>query len=211
MKIKIAGQHWSLLPEKAVWLEHSGTMLISDLHLGKVEHFRKNGIAVPAAAAHKTLQNARNLMQQFQPEVLLILGDLFHSSINRSFEEMQRFREENSACKIILIEGNHDILDKTFYRQLDIEVLSELFLEGCQFTHQPTDVTEGEHINVCGHVHPAVKIKGKGRQALTLPCFFRKKTQFILPAFGYFTGKSLVEKTENTSIFAIAGQEIIQV
>ncbi len=184
---------------------------MSDLHLGKVEHFRRHGIAVPAGAAQKTLQNTRSLLQKYRPDELLILGDLFHSTLNSSFGDMQRFREEFAACQFILVEGNHDILDASLYRQLNIQVFSERLLEGCRFTHHPDPVPEGNLMNVCGHLHPAVNIRGKGRQSVTLPCFFKRESQFILPAFGYFTGKSLVEKNENTSIFAIAGQEIIQV
>lgn len=125
---------------------------------------------------------------------------------------MRRFRDQTAQVEILLIEGNHDILHPELYRQLDILLLPELKEMGCLFTHEPyPDEETGDWVNVCGHIHPAIRMVGKGRQSLRLPCYYRTETQFILPAFGYFTGMSLVRKKANSSIFAIAGEEIFSV
>ena len=39
-----------------------------------------------------------------------------------------------------------------------------------------------------GHLHPACRIHGRGRDSLRLPCFVSDGRQVILPAFGEFTG-----------------------
>ena len=50
MEIKIEGQTLKLFSEKAIcWVEEK-TLIISDLHLGKIAHFRKEGIAIPSTA-----------------------------------------------------------------------------------------------------------------------------------------------------------------
>ena len=39
-----------------------------------------------------------------------------------------------------------------------------------------------------GHLHPACRIHGRGRDSLRLPCFVSDERQVILPAFDEFTG-----------------------
>jgi hypothetical protein len=39
-----------LLPQKAIFWQQEGILLIADVHLGKINHFRKAGIAVPHIA-----------------------------------------------------------------------------------------------------------------------------------------------------------------
>ena len=40
------GLNLTLLPEKAVWIDSMGVLLIADLHFGKAAHFRKSGIPI---------------------------------------------------------------------------------------------------------------------------------------------------------------------
>jgi metallophosphoesterase superfamily enzyme len=126
LQIEIAGNTWTLLPQKAVWIDFCKTLLISDVHLGKIEHFRKNGLALPPAAAGKSLETLFALQALYQPDRIIFLGDLFHSKLNNSYLDMRRFRDQTAQVEILLIEGNHDILHPELYRQLDILLLPEL-------------------------------------------------------------------------------------
>ena len=49
MKVRVSGVELELLPQKAIKIEED--LLIADVHLGKIRHFRKVGIALPANAA----------------------------------------------------------------------------------------------------------------------------------------------------------------
>ena len=48
--IKINNHNFVLHPTGAIFWEEKKTLFLADIHLGKVAHFRKNGIAVPRKA-----------------------------------------------------------------------------------------------------------------------------------------------------------------
>ncbi|NNF20211.1 MAG: metallophosphoesterase, partial [Flavobacteriaceae bacterium] len=75
-------------------------------------------------------------------------------------------------------------------------------------THHPEE-REGL-FNFAGHIHPAVKIRGQGRQSMRLPCFFKGPRQMILPAFGTFTGMHTLEQKKENEVFAIAEDQVIK-
>ena len=68
-----------------------------------------------------------------------------------------------------------------------------------------------ERYVLSGHIHPGVKIKGKARQIITLPCFYFGQTNAVLPAFGKFTGKATIKLKEQEISFAVAGKKIVPI
>ena len=208
MRITINNQSFILHQSGAVFWEEKKILLISDVHLGKVAHFRKHGMAVPEAAIFENFTRLDSVLTIFDTEIIIFLGDLFHSTINNEWDFFSEWVNKNKQ-QIILIEGNHDIIAKHKYTELNIEIYSQLLLESFLLTHHPTE-KEG-FFNFCGHIHPGIKLKGLGRQFLSLPCFFRKTNQLIFPAFGEFTGNSYMIPTENDRVYAIAKDEIIEV
>ena len=42
------GCELQFLPERALWLEQEGLLLIADVHLGKAEHLQRHGIPLPS-------------------------------------------------------------------------------------------------------------------------------------------------------------------
>lgn len=189
------------------WVEQS-TLLIADVHLGKVSHFRKHGSAVPFKAIAENFKRLTRIADAFEAKSICFLGDLFHSHVNTEwelFENWIRSRTEN----IILVAGNHDIINPVKYENLGISIYSEIITEGFLFTHHP-DIREGL-FNFCGHIHPGVRLGGLGKQVLKLSCFFKTENQLILPAFGTFTGNYYLEPKAGDQIFAVTKNEVIQV
>ena len=166
------------------WIEKS-MLLISDVHLGKVSHFRKFGAAVPAQAAQKNFILLDEIVEQFQPFQICFLGDLFHSSLNQEWQLFENWVAKTPA-EIILVAGNHDIIAPEKFEGLGIQIFQELIIDDFLLTHHPEN--RGTFFNFCGHIHPAIRLQGFGRQRVKLPCFFKTKNQMILPAFGEFTG-----------------------
>ena len=183
-------------------------LLISDVHLGKVAHFRKFGAAVPRKAIHKNFLLLDRLVSEFEPFHICFLGDLFHSSLNKEWYLFENWVEK-TASKISLVAGNHDIISPTKFEQLGIEIFKELTLDEFLLTHHPEE-REG-CFNFCGHIHPAVRLQGFGRQRLRLPCFFKKENQLILPAFGAFTGTYVLKPTKADKIFVITEEAVIPI
>ena len=61
-----------------------------------------------------------------------------------------------------------------------------------------------------GHVHPAITLKGKGKQTLRFPCYYFTKDVAVLPAFSRFTGGFKVEPKKGDQVFALVDDGIMQ-
>lgn len=206
--LEIRGHHFDLHYTGVLYWEEQQLLVVSDVHLGKVMHFRKYGAAVPGKAILRNFEILDNALDKYQPAKLCFLGDLFHSHINMEWALLEAWRVKR-PIECMLVAGNHDIISPLRYEQLGIEVVQEYSHEGFLFTHHP-EIREG-CFNFSGHIHPAVRLRGKGRQSLRLPCFFKNEDQMILPAFGTFTGSHTLKKSDTDEVFAIAGAEVIKI
>lgn len=192
----------------ALFWNQKKTLLIADVHLGKVTHFRKNGFAIPNHAMHKNFENLIEVVDFFQPERILFLGDLFHSTKNSEWELFVKWSKICSS-ELILIAGNHDIIPNFNFEDIGIKVVDSVKIDDFILTHHPTEI-EG-FFNFSGHIHPGIVLKGMGRSQLKLPCFFQRKQQMILPAFGAFTGLGILQPQEGDVIYALTKDEVIKV
>ncbi len=204
--IAIKNNEFVLHASGAIFWTNRRMLLIADVHLGKVSHFRKAGFAVPPEAISKNFLQLAAVMDYFQPEYVCFLGDLFHSELNTEWELFSEWTKDVSA-QIILIVGNHDIISPARYIDLGIKVYQELGEDGFLFTHYPTD--SADFFNFAGHIHPSVKLRGYGRQFLKLPCFFQTPNQMILPAFGEFTGTYEMKPTEDDLVYAVTKDSVV--
>lgn len=195
-------------PSGALFWKDKSMLMISDVHLGKVSHFRKFGAAVPQNAVKKNFDLMHGAIHFFRPETVIFLGDLFHSSLNKEWQLFENWTSTVTS-NIILVIGNHDIISPTKYEDLGIEVVSEIRSDEFLLTHHPEE--RAEFFNFSGHIHPAVRLSGMARQALRLPCFFKSETQMILPAFGEFTGTHTLKPQTKNEIYAIANDSVFKV
>jgi DNA ligase-associated metallophosphoesterase len=196
-----------LSTERCIYWEELATLIVSDLHFGKTGHFRKSGIAVPQSVYKEDMQRLVTLLQFYKPDQLLIVGDLFHSTMNKEVEFFRKWRNDFSNLHIQLVKGNHDILKKDWYRDANISVADQHFLLGnfC-FIH---DIAEAcpDSPNVTyyfsGHIHPCISLKGLAKQSISLPCYYFSKNFAVIPAFSRFTGTALVDRKAADNVFAI--------
>ncbi|SHG72388.1 ligase-associated DNA damage response endonuclease PdeM [Flagellimonas flava] len=206
--IHIKNQTFVLHPCGGMFWEEKSMLLISDVHLGKVAHFRKFGAAVPRKAIHKNYVLLDSIVSHFNPFQICFLGDLFHSSLNKEWELFQNWVAKTPA-EIVLVSGNHDIISPLKFEKLGISVFEELIIEDFLLTHHPEE-RQG-FFNFCGHIHPAIRLRGFGRQNLRLSCFFKSKNQLIFPAFGKFTGTHTLQPKKGDEVYAIVEDEVVQV
>jgi DNA ligase-associated metallophosphoesterase len=209
MQIALAGTSIILLPQKAIFLPEHSILIIADLHLGKTQHFRKSGIFMPAGSAAKDYITLNSLIEQYAPKQVWFLGDLFHSIHNSEWLQFEAFIHAWPGIGFTLIKGNHDIIKAEYYDKLGIAVVPHVLpLDHLLFSHEPlAEVTEGK-INIAGHIHPGCVIHGKGRQSYRLPCFYLSGQNFLLPAFGYLTGLSIMEN-KNAAVFAVLPERVV--
>ncbi|WP_460680801.1 ligase-associated DNA damage response endonuclease PdeM [Mucilaginibacter koreensis] len=212
MDFNLLGQDLVLLPEKAIYWKQQRALIAADVHLGKVGHFRKAGIAVPQQLAQDDLVALTRLIQTHQPKHIYFLGDLFHSDKNTDWNYFAAWREQFASINIHLIIGNHDIIDETHYHQLNIATHESLSVGPFLMLHHPLSVLELQQSSgyvLCGHVHPGVKLVGKGRQGITLPCFTFGARQAILPSFGKFTGRVAIRHLPSDHVFGVLQHRVI--
>lgn len=208
----IAGEELWLLPEKAIFWPRKSMLLISDLHLGKALHFRKAGIPLPRNAESKDFIKMAKLFAEFEAEKVVFLGDLFHSSHNQDWDNFGVFLQHNSSSQHILVQGNHDILKKHHYRRYGISLYTQSYLERpFYFTHHPQETVPTDWYNLAGHVHPAVRLQGNGRQGLKLPCFWFGENAGLLPAFASSAGHARMKPHSGELVFVIAETEVIRI
>ena len=214
LPFKILNQDLILLPQKAIYWQQEKTLIAADVHLGKVGHFRKAGIAVPRDMEQDDLAVLSDLIAERRPEKIIFLGDLFHSDMNADWEWFKLWRQQFPKVEIILIKGNHDIIDESHYRQLNITIYTELLVGPFLMLHHPLtqqQIEQGSAYAFCGHIHPGISLVGKGRQALTLSCFAFGDKQAILPSFGKFTGRVSICNSQTDRIFAVVKDKVIAI
>nr|WP_068890488.1 ligase-associated DNA damage response endonuclease PdeM [Pedobacter panaciterrae] len=211
MTIDCKGEQFILSNKRAIYWHARKMLIISDLHIGKSAHFRKSGIQVPDLINQTDLQRLTGLMSEFNPETLLVTGDMFHNNINSDANAFTHWRKSYADLKVVLIKGNHDNLKNGDYEALDIEVhQKELLIAPFRFIHdKPGDVDE--YYNISGHIHPGVIIYGKAKQRLKFPCFYFGKHCAILPAFSVFTGLKILDAEEDDCFYAITPDKVVKV
>lgn len=212
-KIDLMGETVWLLPQRAIFIPRLKTIILSDLHFGKINHFRRAGIAVPSAANHANTENLVKLIMDFSPERMIFIGDLFHSAYNDEWEVLGQVIKNFTVCSFELVPGNHDILSALQYEKNRIKLHGNRLslTDRITLVHDPVDNTgDGEYF-ISGHIHPAITLNGKGRQSLTFPCFWFGKQQALLPAFGVFTGFKPIKPENGDKVFAIVEDELVEV
>ena len=207
-RIHIHENNFDLHPSGAVYWVEKKTLMLADVHLGKVAHFRKNGIAVPREAEGAFYKKITLLFNEFEVKRLLFLGDLFHSFQNNEWHLFSAWVKKQQST-LILIEGNHDVIPAWKFEQLGMTITSNLSEDTFYFSHFPSE--KEEYFVFCGHVHPGVKLKGAGLQQLKMPCFYQSQNQLILPAFGAFTGLHILTPKESDRIYVTSGKEVMEI
>jgi metallophosphoesterase superfamily enzyme len=97
---------------------------------------------------------------------------------------------EDTNARVTLIVGNHDraALGPVFNMDYSPHPIP---LGRLLLSHEPVspDSLPNGHLNICGHVHPVVKLQST-IDRLRLPCFYHEHQpqRLTLPSFGSFTG-----------------------
>ena len=211
VEVTVKGERFSLFPQRGMYWRDREALLLADLHLGKVSHFRRKGIPVPPRANQHNLESLVELIAISGAQRVICLGDLFHSHYNGEWEEFGEVVRNFPAIRFELVLGNHDIMSRIQYERKDIVVYDQLRIGPFLLTHHPQESFADDAYNLAGHVHPGVRLLGKGRQAMTLPCFYFGNRQGLLPAFGAFTGIARIHPKKDDQVYVIAADKVMTV
>ena len=210
MEITFEGQKIILDHRKAVFIKSNKTLVLADLHVGKAEHFRKNGLSLPSYGFVEDIKRFHQLIETYLPDRVLLLGDLYHSVVNEEFAFWDKELDQYKTIEFILVLGNHDSAAQKNNPFMDrFNVCYELEENGFYYTHEPRN-REGM-VNWCGHMHPGVVLKGAGKQRLKMPCFSFSVNQVILPAFSEMCGLGIISPQPQDNIYVCSPNEVIKV
>ena len=142
------------------------------------------------------------------------MGDLFHSDHNHVWQSFCEFTAAFPHIRFELVPGNHDVLPPLCYEEARLLYHPEIIEEGpFSFSHHPLkkeDRLPGRY-NLCGHVHPCVKLLDRSGRGMKLPSFYFGEHEGILPAFGEFTGCAEVKVRPGDRVFVLAENEVMAV
>jgi DNA ligase-associated metallophosphoesterase len=197
------------MANKCLYWKEQSTLVVSDVHLGKASHFQKAGLPIPSLIGHEDLNAIAKVIFDIRPKTVIFLGDLFHSNYNEEWNWFKTWMDHFPETQFKLVIGNHDQAILPMLPE-NLDAIEEWFEPPFLFTHEPVEEMKKDLFYVSGHLHPGVVIKGKGRQYAKLPCFWKKKNQLIMPAFGNLTG-AMKMPTKGAEIYAIFENEIVRI
>jgi DNA ligase-associated metallophosphoesterase len=211
LAIQIREHTFELHPLRALWWQKQSMLICADVHIGKGAHFRNSGIPIPKRVNDSNLWNLVVLIEHYQPDSIVFLGDLFHSRINEEWESLNDCLAQFPNLQKMLVKGNHEIEAQHEYERLGFEVFENLQVDDIRLEHEPP-VKDVENLyTLCGHLHPAVRMQGAAQQSLRLPCFWIGEKIGVLPAFGEFTGSHNIQPKKGDQLFVIAENSVVRV
>ena len=206
--IHVRGEELVLMPERAAFWSRESMLLIADPHWGKAATFRASGIPVPSGTTKDAIDRLDSAIQRTHAKRVVFLGDLLHAPEGRSesmFSALAQWRASRKDVEAILVRGNHDKRAGDPPKKLNIDCVDAPYeVSPFILAHHPTSDTSGYVL--AGHVHPGIWIPYAGR----VPCFVFTEHTAILPAFGDFTGLALIDQSAGDRIFAVAGDEVVE-
>lgn len=207
--ISVRNYTFILTNQRAAFWEKEKALILSDLHIGKTAHFRKNGIALANHIMKSDLERLSALIEYFQPEKFIVVGDLLHAGDNSDVDEFCTWKNQYSGIQFYLIEGNHDRISETLEKKLCFHHKSEwLEIDGITFIHDFDTVRSG--FQITGHIHPGIVLNSTVKN-IRLPCFALSDNQLLLPAFSEFTGLDTKNLPKNSKFFVFTDAEIYEI
>jgi DNA ligase-associated metallophosphoesterase len=217
---------------RAAWFPRARLLAVADLHLGFAWAQRIRGQLLPAGAPDDTLTRLVSLVEEYQPEKLVVLGDVVHAAVEVSALEdamrgfVGRFAD---GPKLQFILGNHDRgLESLLARwRLPVALHRELLIEGHALRHgdddsaAPFELAAPAGRCVIGHEHPAFALDDGVATRVKCPCFLDSERLIVLPAFsnwaagcdirsGRFLGR-LARSARFTTALVCVGPRLLRV
>lgn len=165
----------------ALFHERDKWLAVADLHFGYELSQRAAGNLFPLWGMQSVRERLDDLLGDYQPTQLLLLGDLVHDrAAGREFASL--VDGLRSETEVILIAGNHD-------RGLGhVDLVESWASDGFFFHHGHWESERTDRVQVIGHHHPAGVVRDGAGLRLKLPAFVQRHDCWIMPAFSPWAG-----------------------
>lgn len=171
---------------RAIYWPRRKILVMADLHWGKTQYMRQHGVAISDNVFEADLQRLSHLLDDYETNTVLVLGDLIHHEKSLSkglIEKVAWFRHEH-PCEFVLVKGNHDRFTH-FPESWGIVEESSFYIDHFYFVHEQKKKVKDFQFS--GHIHPMLRLRS-GFDELRLPSFILSDDYCLLPAFSYLTG-----------------------
>lgn len=201
----------TLLPVKAIYFEKHKTLLVSDIHLGRIGHFKNSPVALADGLAETDMVMLNRIISTFDVSEIFILGEIFPRKENYDYRLFKTWRDLHQNIDVNLIKESTEMMSDEIYTNFEIRIHRKYYLwNKFLFTHKPlvkdVKLTGCEYV-FSGYINPGININGKGRTLQNLPCYYFDANQCILPAFGEPNRKSLMKPSPKDRVYAISVAE----
>lgn len=177
-------------------------LAIADLHYGYELSGRAAGWLIPMWGMAAIAQRLEDLIDEYAPTRLIILGDLVHdrSATDEAHKFIERLARE---CELILIAGNHD-------RQITgaIPLVDSWRTEGFVFHHGHCASEPEGAIQIIGHHHPAAMISDGAGLRLKRPAFVQEESCWIMPAFSPWAAGATWRPTDSSRVWLCTPERV---
>lgn len=140
------------------------TLVIADPHLGWETSLQNKGIHVPSQT-QKLLKKLLDILSKYQPDSLVILGDVKYTIIHSEFGEWHDIPEffnhiKQHVSTISIIRGNHDAnLESLLPNNIIMQPASGITIDDVGLFHGhkwPSPTLLSCKTLIMGHLHPVV-------------------------------------------------------
>ena len=180
-------------------------LIVSDLHLEKGSAFARRGQMLPPYDTRETLARLARVIDRYDAETVIALGDSFHDKDGPSrmqADDARALRMMQEHCEWIWVTGNHD---REIPSNMGGTVVSSIEVEGVTLCHEPRAGRDTHEI--AGHLHPAARVVMNGF-SMRRPCFVGNGRRLVMPAFGAFTGGLNILDAAFAPLFGASGMNV---
>jgi DNA ligase-associated metallophosphoesterase len=211
LAVEVCSEQLLLSPERAVIWPVRSALIVADAHFGKDDVFRRAGIALPRGPAVDDLQRLSRLLEEYELERLIVLGDFLHAATRSGDAFLHAFalwRRAHSQLAIDVVAGTPDRRESRDKWSQAVRWHTQPLIEGpFVLAHEPRPHPDGYVL--AGHIHPTVRLPD-GRRSLRVPVFWQRADALELPSFGFFTGGADVARAPGERIYAAGPEGVIE-
>lgn len=218
---------------RAIWVPSDQVLAVADLHLGYAWAQRRRGLLLPVEGVDDTAVRLQDLVNDYQPRQLVILGDIVHQVSQIPMLESllsDLCRRLARDCDLVFCRGNHDRkLEALISAQsLPVRLVDEWQTGNWRWLHgDHPEAVSTLHLEstpstvVMGHEHPCLRLEDGVASSMKVPCFLVSEQLMILPAFSSWAAGSVIghrpflgsraRKASFQSVYACVGHRLLKI
>jgi DNA ligase-associated metallophosphoesterase len=196
-------EHVLLDGRLALYHERERWLAVADPHFGYELSRRAQGWLVPFWGMDSITERLLQLVADYAPERLIILGDFVHDGAAK-VEARKLLEQIRERCEVIVISGNHD-------RHLNgtIELFDSWSSNEFLFHHGHCAIPKSDLIQIVGHHHPAGRLSDGAGLHLKLPAFVQQERCWIMPAFSPWAAGTPWPVDENSRLWLCTPERVL--